>query len=195
MRCYIRCLGASRDALGAHFPLTPVLRSLHNPVSATLSPIRRRTRCPAHHACQRPPKHRLVGVTARQVEHHPPRRDNHPGRHLEQPQTDRPHLARASSVPANVVRRNACTSTYAAELNNNRNWLARNRWQLVRSANRSNCCSLIRFSISPRWQYTSSYNSCGSPGSFATTNRGFEPWALCSPLTITRRGRSQLPAA
>ena len=29
--------------------------------------------------------------------------------------------ARASSVPANAVRRNACTSTYAAKLNSSRN--------------------------------------------------------------------------
>src|SRR5512135_1126711 len=86
-------------------------------------------------------------------------------------------------------------STYAALERSKRNWLARKAWHDVRSANRPHCCSLIRFSISPRWQYTSSYNPCGSPGTFTTTNRGLAPWALCSALTITRRRRSQLDAA
>ena len=33
-----------------------------------------------------------------------------------------------------------------------RNGLATNLWQLVRSAKSMSCCSLIRFSASPRWQ-------------------------------------------
>src|SRR5579885_150271 len=67
-----------------------------------------------------------------------------------------PTSARASSVPAKPTRRMCDTSTYAAAANRTRNWLATNAWQLVRSANNWSCCSLIRFSISPRAQYRSS---------------------------------------
>ena len=47
------------------------------------------------------------------------------------------------------------TFGYAAAVSNTRSWLAQKSLQLVRSIWRS-CSSFIRFSISPRWQYTSS---------------------------------------
>mgnify|MGYP001581913699 CR=1 FL=1 len=66
---------------------------------------------------------------------------------------------------------------------------------LVRSANNYNCCSLIRFSISPRAPYYSSYTvraSIADDGHEVTTKRGLAPLSKCSALPITRRGRLQL---
>src|SRR5580658_10856947 len=54
-------------------------------------------------------------------------------------------------------------------------WFARIVSLLTRSANRLNC-SLMRFSMSPRPQYRSSYSACAvhlSPVSEVTTKRGF----------------------
>src|ERR671911_1500359 len=68
----------------------------------------------------------------------------------------------------------------------------------VRSANRSSCCSLIRFSTSPRAQYTSSYRvraSIALAGSEVTMKRGFGPLDRCSALATTRRVRLQLSSA
>jgi hypothetical protein len=55
-----------------------------------------------------------------------------------------PACARASSVPASPNVRNRSSSTCAKLESNKRNWLARQPWQLVRSANNPNCCSLIQ---------------------------------------------------
>ena len=95
----------------------------------------------------------------------------------------------------NPTSRRVCSSTYATDENHNRNWLDRIVAQLVRSANKNSCCSLMRFSISPRAQYFSSYNGAAaisSRGSDVTTNRGFSPLAMYSTLPTTRRGRLQL---
>src|SRR5918994_5470433 len=53
----------------------------------------------------------------------------------------------------------------------------------------------IRFSTSPRAQYTSSYRvraSIALAGSEVTMKRGFGPLARCSALATTRRSRLQL---
>jgi len=106
-----------------------------------------------------------------------------------------PHGAFANDVPARPKRRTACTNPYANELNHKRNWLLRNHAVLVRSANNINCCSLMRFSISPRAQYVSSYStraSCCSADSDVTTKRGFAPLGKYSAWPTTRRVRLQL---
>src|SRR5918997_4079230 len=72
-------------------------------------------------------------------------------------------------------------------------WLARIVSALTRSAKRLNC-SLIRFSMSPLAQYSSSYNACAdqcSGLSDVTTKRGFSLPSICSAFAITRRCRSQ----
>src|SRR6266496_1834941 len=66
---------------------------------------------------------------------------------------------------------------------------------LVRSANRCSCCSLMRFSMSPRAQHRSSYSARGSQDSGArevTTKRGLALSGRCSALPTTRRVRLQL---
>ena len=90
----------------------------------------------------------------------------------------------SSSVPAN-------TEKYI------RSWFARIVAVDVRSANRSSCCSLIRFSISPRAQYSSSYSCLPATSSrlkLVTTKRGFAPrWpGSHSALPTTLRCRPQL---
>src|SRR5512135_1348254 len=105
------------------------------------------------------------------------------------------HCASASSVPSRPSLRNAFSNVYAIEEKNSRTWLARIVPALVRSANRCNCCSLIRFSASPRPQSSSSYNPLAarsSAKSDVTTNRGLAPLARCSALATTRRSRLQL---
>src|SRR2546426_8366974 len=103
--------------------------------------------------------------------------------------------AASSGVSFRPNSRNARSIMYATVENARRSWLARSVWQLVRSANRPSCCSLMRFSMSPRAQYSCSYNvraSHSSADSDVTTNRGFEPLSRCSALPITRRSRDQL---
>jgi len=54
---------------------------------------------------------------------------------------------------------------------------------------------LIRFSISPRAQYRSSYNARAAQswlGNEVTTKRGFAPFSKCSAWATTRRARAQL---
>ena len=54
---------------------------------------------------------------------------------------------------------------------------------------------LMRFSISPRAQYSSSYNAGAAHsglGNEVTIKRGFAPFSRCSALATTRRARYQL---
>ena len=51
-----------------------------------------------------------------------------------------------------------------------------NSWQLVRSANRPSCCSLIRFFISLRGVYDPSWMVCDSSLRLVTTNRVLGPF-------------------
>jgi len=61
-----------------------------------------------------------------------------------------------------------------------------NKWQLVRSENKSNFCCLILFSISPRQQYRSSYNRREYPLMLVVTKRTDSPkWLYSILATIT----------
>jgi len=76
-----------------------------------------------------------------------------------------------------------------------RTWLARKLVQLVRSISRSFFSSLIRFSLSPRWQ-SMRHAVCGSWGMFVITKRVLsralfpDAWTT-SALKITRRFGAQ----
>jgi len=92
-------------------------------------------------------------------------------------------------------RLNALTSTQASDDRYNRNWLARTGSVLSRTANRLNC-SWIRYSISPRSQYSLMYTTRAgqaSPFSDVTTYLGFSLPSICSALATTRRGRLHHP--
>ena len=60
-------------------------------------------------------------------------------------------------------------NTQAMAESSSRYWFGRHWRQLLRSANRSSCRSLIRFSPPPQPQYTRSYKHCGAPGARVTT--------------------------
>src|SRR5271165_290610 len=60
--------------------------------------------------------------------------------------------AASSSVPLKTSACRVLMIRCAKAENHSRSWLEANQWVLVRSAKRSICCSLMRFSMSPRAQ-------------------------------------------
>ncbi len=105
------------------------------------------------------------------------------------------HCACANSCPCQAVLPQCPQQDVSHRRQAQRTWLARIVRQLTRLANSINCCSLIRFSISPRPQYSCSYNAWPAKAAVVndeTTKRGLGPLARCSALPTTRRCRLQL---
>ena len=101
----------------------------------------------------------LIRITAAQQQPHPTAVAQHYRPNLQQFEPDRVHL-RLRQLSASQRQRPQPFHQHIRTLRQQQpKLIGHQSAQLVRSANNLNCCSLIRFSISPRLQYGSSVKS------------------------------------
>lgn len=118
----------------------------------------------------------LLGTGRREGETHPPGIAGDHGADLQQPEAEGSALRASHPGPLEAASPDGVEQKCQPRpASNQRNGLDHHRWHEVRSAKSWSCCSLLRFSLSPRAQESFSSSARPSPARWVITKRGLAP--------------------